>query len=134
MAYATVQELTNAMLPKAPPANAQQLLDRASRDVDQALLTAVYDPALPANVAALKLATLEQVQAGLDAGDRTGTGVQRGGGFTLGRLSVQAASSAATGAPRKVGRLWEQAWAVLQQAKLTGQGPRQPNAPTRTWP
>ncbi|MFF5228446.1 hypothetical protein [Dactylosporangium sp. NPDC000521] len=134
MAYATVQELTNAMAPKAPPANAQQLLDRASRDVDQALLCTVYDTALPANVAALKLATLEQVQAGLDNGDRTGTGVTSGGGFTLGRLSVQAPAANATGAPRKVGRLWAPAWDVLQQAGLTGDGPSQPGGQRRTWP
>jgi len=134
MAYATVQELTNAMLPKAPPANAQQLLDRASRDVDQALLCAVYDPADADVVAALKLATLEQVQAGLDNGDQTGNGVTRGGGFTLGRMSVQAASSSSEGAARKIGRLWEQAWAVLQQAGLTGDGPQHGPRRVVTWP
>lgn len=126
MAYATVPELTTALeaAGRPVPANAQQLLDRASRDVDQALLCTVYDPALPANAAALKTATLEQVMAGLDQGDTTGTGVRRGGGFSLGRMSVQAASSSTVGAPRKIGKLWEQAWQVLQQAKLTGQGPQ----------
>lgn len=126
MAYATVPELTTPLeaAGRIVPANAQQLLDRASRDVDQALLCSVYDPALPANTAALKAATLEQVMAGLDQGDTTGTGVRRGGGFSLGRMSVQAATSSTTGAPRKVGRLWESAFQVLQLAGLTGQGPQ----------
>lgn len=124
MAYATVPELTAKLLPKPTPANAQQLLDRASRDVDRALLTAVYDTALPANVAALKEATLEQVAAGLDNGDLTGNGVTRGAGFTLGRLAVQAPAAGAAGSARKVGRLWESAWEVLQLAGLTGQGPQ----------
>jgi hypothetical protein len=123
MAYATPAELAAAPY-NLTPTNAQLLLDRASRDIDQELLTAVYDPTDPDMIAALKLATLEQVAAGLDAGDTAGTGVRRGGGFTLGRLSVQAPAAGAVGGPARVGRLWAQAWQALQQAGLTGYGPQ----------
>lgn len=125
MAYATVEEL-NAHI-GSTPVNAQQLLDRASRDVDRALLCAVYDAADLAVVAALKEATLEQVAANLDNGDVTGNGSTRPAGFTLGRLTVQTVTQAgrdSEGAPRKIGPLWEQAWDVLQQAGLTGYGPQ----------
>jgi hypothetical protein len=124
VAYATVEELNDHI--GSTPANAQLLLDRASRDVDQALLCAVYDVEDEDNVAALKLATLEQVAAGLDQGDLKGTGTSRPAGFTLGRLSVQQPAATRPGAPQKIGRLWEQAWQVLQQAGLTGQGPQEP--------
>lgn len=122
-AYATVAQLAAPPYSRTP-ANAQQLLYRASRDVDQALLCAVYDVTDPAVLVALEQATLEQAAAGLDNGDLTGNGVTRGGGFTLGRLAVQTPAAGATGAPQKVGRLWAQAWAVLQLAGLTGQGPQ----------
>lgn len=121
MAYATVDQL-NTKLGKTP-VNAQQLLDRASRDVDRALLCAVYDPADPDVVDALREATLEQVAANLDAGNVTGNGGGRSAGFTIGRLSVQASSDPAD-RPVKIGSLWEQAWDVLQQAGLTGYGPQ----------
>lgn len=127
MAYATIDELTDHI--GRTPINAQLLLDRASRDVDRALLTAVYDvddngaATDPDVIAALKLATLEQVAAGLDAGNTTGNGVTVSGGFSIGKISVQAASGTQTGAARMVGPLWEQAWLVLQQAGLTGHGP-----------
>lgn len=120
MAYATITEL-NTKLGRTP-VNAQKLLDRASRDVDRALLCAVYDPADPAVVDALREATLEQIAAGLDAGDVTGNGVARRAGFSIGRLAVQAASS--DDKPVKIGSLWEQAWDILQSAGLTGHGPQ----------
>lgn len=120
MAYATVAELTAHL--GSEPANAQQLLDRASRDVDRALLCQVYDPADPDVIAALRLATLEQVAANLDVGDLSGMGGSKRRGFSLGRLAMQASN--AEDKPRRIGSLWEQAWDVLQQAGLTGQGPQ----------
>ncbi|MEU5945135.1 hypothetical protein ABZ793_06180 [Micromonospora sp. NPDC047465] len=120
MAYATIEQLNNKL--GKTPVNAQQLLDRASRDVDRALLCAVYDPEDAAVVNALREATLEQIAAGLDHGDVTGTGRTRRGGFSIGRLAVQAAS--ADDAPVKISGLWEQAWTILQAAGLTGHGPQ----------
>lgn len=124
MAYATIAELTTFY--GSAPANAQLLLDRASRDVDQALLCQFYDPTLAANIAALNLATLEQVAGNLDAGVKKGNGAIAPDSFTLGKLSVTRSKGGANPATRavKIGRLWEQAYLVLQSAKLTGQGPR----------
>lgn len=125
MAYATVGELTAWLDPDPVPANAAQLLDRASRDVDRALLSAVYDTTLPANVAALRDATCEQVACNLNVGNRTGTG-RANRQFAIGRLSVGAdavLNPADPAAPRKFGPLWEQAYTILQLAGLTGQGP-----------
>ena len=119
MAYATEAELTTHL--GYTPANAQQLLDRASRDVDRALLCAVYDPNDPAVVAALREATLEQVAGLLAAGDSTGLGsnVQS---FTLGRLSVTRTQGSE--AAVRPGQLHPQAYAVLQAAGLTGHAPQ----------
>jgi hypothetical protein len=79
MAYATVQDLTDSnVLGYAAPANAQVLLDRASRDIDRALSTATYDvdtsgnPTDVAVIAALKDATLEQAAYQLESGNKTG--------------------------------------------------------------
>ncbi|MGW4467473.1 hypothetical protein [Micromonospora sp. NPDC004704] len=122
-AYATVVDLTGWI--GSTPSNAAMLLIRASRDVDHALLCAVYDTTNVDVVEALRTATLEQVAAGLDGGDKTGNGAVRSGGFQLGKLAVQApAVTPAEGGPSKVGRLWTQAWLVLQQAGLTGHGPQ----------
>lgn len=121
-AYATLPEL-NHKLGRTPP-NAEQLLIRASRDVDRALLCTVYDRDDPKVRDALREATLEQVAANLEHGNATGLGGSRRGGFTIGRLTVQAASDAATDAPVKIGPVWEQAWDILQQAGLTGHGPQ----------
>ena len=122
MAYATVDQL-NTKLGRTP-VNAQQLLDRASRDVDRAILCAVYDPTDPAVVTALREATLEQVATNLDQGDVTGLGgTQRGRSFTIGRLNVQRSTSS-DDRPARIGSLWEQAWDILQAAGLTGHGPQ----------
>ncbi|RLK13323.1 hypothetical protein DER29_4341 [Micromonospora sp. M71_S20] len=120
MAYATIEQLTEKL--GRTPVNAQQLLDRASRDVDRALLCAVYDPEDQDVVTALREATLEQIAAGFDHGDVTGSGTRRRGGFSIGRITVQAASADDT--PAKIGGLWEQAWTILQAAGLTGHGPQ----------
>jgi hypothetical protein len=75
--YATTVDLAN-YLEAAPPAGARRLLVRASRRVDRALLTAVYDvdehelPTDPRIAAALRDATCAQVEywatTGLDPG------------------------------------------------------------------
>lgn len=121
MAYATVDQLTEHL--GRTPVNAEQLLDRASRDVDRALLCSVYDPDDQAVVDALREATLEQVAANLNAGNVTGLGGGRAGGFTIGRLSVQASADPGD-RPVRIGNLWEQAWTILQSAGLTGHGPQ----------
>lgn len=120
-AYATVAELTAKL--GSEPANAQDLLDRASRDVDVALLCKVYDATNVDVVAALKDATLEQVAQGLAQGDTAGLGGAQPTSFTIGRLSAQR-DTGHPGQPYKVGRLWVQAWQVLQVAGLTGSGPQ----------
>lgn len=124
MAYATVEQLTEHLGRDVPGAEA--LLERASRDVDRALLCAVYDPTNPAILAALREATLEQVAVGLEAGHVTGTGVATGsrvGSFTLGKLSIQQSTSGDE-RPARIGTLWEQSWMVLQAAGLTGHAPQ----------
>lgn len=129
--YATVAELTE-WNGGSTPANAELLLIRATRDVDRALLCAVYDVDDDGNatdadvIAALKAATLEQVSGNLGVGNSTGLG-RSSAGFTLGKLSVQRGSSTAgdPAAPQKIGPLWEQAWIALQQEpKITMQGPQ----------
>jgi hypothetical protein len=120
MAYATVSDLGDP-----PPGNAQQLLERASRAIDRALLTARYDPTDPAVVAVLKAATVEQVWGILAGGDKTGLGISgTPQNFTLGRLSVQRGPGLAA-APTTAG-LVDQAFLVLQAAGLTGQAPQEP--------
>jgi hypothetical protein len=119
--YATVAELNHHL--GRTPASAVQLLVRASRDVDRALLCAVYDPDDPVVVTALREATLEQIAANLDQGIVTGGAGSRRGGFTLGRLSVQPSTDPAD-RPVRIGSLWEQAWTILQAAGLTGHGPQ----------
>jgi hypothetical protein len=120
VAYATIEQLNNKL--GKTPVNAQQLLDRASRDVDRALLCAVYDPEDQDVVDALREATLEQIAANLEHGNVTGLGGARRGGFSIGRLTVQAGSS--DDPPVRIGSLWEQAWTILQAAGLTGHSPQ----------
>lgn len=121
MAYATVDDLAGYVT--TIPTTAVVLLDRASRDVDQALLTTVYDTDDVDVQDALRVATCEQaagyIAAGLPAG--AGGSVQS---FSIGRLSVQRAAGAQTQTPAQmVGGLYRQAWQALQQAGLTGQAP-----------
>lgn len=123
MSYATPADLADYVDPV--PTNAQLLLDRATRQVDQALLASVYDTTDPDVLEALKVATCEQVAGNLSAGITDGIGAAVPTSFTLGRLSVSRGSAKASPAAqaRKVGGLWEQAWYVLQQAGLTGHEP-----------
>lgn len=121
--YATSADL--AAYPVAVPSgwSAGLLLLRASRDVDRALLTAVYAtdstglPTDPVLQQALRDAVCEQVAAMVATGDRTGLGIGGPASFTIGKLSVQGANSRS--APR-TGGLVDQAYAALQAAGLTG--------------
>ncbi|MET0492915.1 MAG: hypothetical protein ABW000_07255 [Actinoplanes sp.] len=123
VSYATPADLNGVVTPV--PANAELLIARASRDIDRALLSAVYDPSDPDVIEALRLATVEQVAGTLDSGDKNGLGVAPAPkSFTIGRLSVQHANSTPPQA-RRTGRLVDQAFTVLQTAGLTGHAPRQ---------
>ncbi|MFD0885302.1 hypothetical protein ACFQ08_12170, partial [Streptosporangium algeriense] len=73
MPYATVDDLVPTYL-STPPTNAHLLLTRASREVDRALLCAIYDPDDPGVQTALREATCEQVAAWVTAGE-DGSGV-----------------------------------------------------------
>lgn len=124
MAYGTPTELAAYIDPDPAPANAQRLLERASRDVDQALLTSWYDVDVDGNatdaavILALQEATFEQVVWRLSRGEDEGipTGVQQAsiGSVNLARGGVDS-GNADSFAP--------QAYAILQQAQLTGFGP-----------
>lgn len=124
MAYATPEELAAAPY-NLEPDNPELLLDRASLDVDMALLCSVYDAEDAAVIAALKRATLEQAYGNYEAGAKTGNGVNTPTSFSLGKLSVSKGTGGGNPAAQatKVGDLWSKAHAVLQLAGLTGQGP-----------
>lgn len=124
--YATQTDLADYVT--TVPSNADILLRRASRDVDRALLCSVYDTDDEANVAALTAATCEQVAGNLAAGATDGIGAGAARSFSLGKLSVNKGGAPSNPAAQavKVGNLWEQAWNILQQAGLTGQGPAEP--------
>jgi hypothetical protein len=120
-AYAAQADLVGVVNPI--PATADLLLVRASRAIDRALLTAVYDRTDPVMIAALKAATVEQLAGTLAGGDKQGLGVATAPpqSFTIGRLAVQK-PAAATSAPT-TGGIVDQAWSILQAAGLTGHAP-----------
>lgn len=122
--HATAGDLADWVDPV--PDNAAILLRRASRDVDQALLTSVYDTDDADVLAALRDATCEQVAGQLAAGATTGIGAAAPASFSLGKLTVNRGAGGANPAAqaRKIRGLWEQAWQILQQAGLTGHEPR----------
>lgn len=125
-AYATVDDLVPAYVATAPD-SVDLLLARASRDVDRALLCSVYDATDTAVIEALRDATCEQVAGNLAAGDKTGAGTSTPASFSLGKLSVSRTIGGNPAAQAtKIGGLWSQAWAALQLAGLTGQGPGEP--------
>lgn len=121
-AYASQADLAGILYPI--PDNADQLLVRASLEIDRALLTAVYDTTDTAVIAALKQATLEQIAGNAQDGDSTGLGgvTQTATNFSIGKISVQKAATSTSPVPRTVG-LVSQAWLTLQAAGLTGGGP-----------
>lgn len=131
MAYATVQDLDGPL--DYVPANAQILLDRASRQIDRAIQCAVYDvddnglPTLAAVATALKDATVEQVAYNLEVGNKTGIphGLQSGvpSGGSAGEVSLSRGLSAG-GATVDQPWLGDQPRQILQQAGLLGQEPQ----------
>lgn len=125
-AYAAAEDLVGVVDPV--PDNADRLLVLAAREIDRALLCAVYDTADADVIAALKAANIEQVVGMLASGDTSGLGITTStpSGFTIGKLSVQ---QAAVGPAPTTGRLYDQAYEVLQLAGLTGGGPGEPGWP-----
>lgn len=123
MAYATVDDLAAAMTPRTPPANAAQLLTRASRQVDRNLLTAVYDATDPDVITALKEATCEQVIYQLGIGNSAGieSGYQQ-----VSILSVSLSKAQPAGGSNGDSRFSPEAFTILQLAGLTGQDPSTP--------
>jgi hypothetical protein len=121
-AYASQADLATILYPL--PDNADQLLVRAAREIDRALLCATYDIEAEATIAALKQATLEQIAGNAQDGDSTGLGgiLTTSTDFNIGKLSVKRSSTPTTPVPR-AGGLVDQAWLTLQAAGLTGGGP-----------
>jgi hypothetical protein len=127
--YATVAQLTAYPVTVPAGVDAVTMLRRASRDVDRALMTAVYDvddAGLPTDAtvaAALRDATCEQVAGNLDSGDRTGSGATvPATGFTIGKIQVQRGGGTGGGQQAdRIDGLWPQAYAILRRAGLTGQ-------------
>ncbi len=122
-AYASQQDLADAgLIPM--PANADLLLQRASRAIDRALFTSVYDITDTDVVEALKQATVEQVLGTLAGGDTAGLGVtSKVSQFSIGKVSatkqLTSSSGGSSGAPT-TGGVVDQAWTILAMAGLTG--------------
>lgn len=116
------------------PANADQLLKRASRRIRRATMTAVYEvnaqglPTSPECVAAFREATCEEIASMLEDGDKKGSGsLSVGAGFSIGRLKVDKRDTGAHGiGTSRTARLSDSAWQVLWDAGLTGQEPQAP--------
>jgi hypothetical protein len=121
-AYASQADLAAILYPL--PDNADQLLVRAAREIDRALLCQTYDTEAAATIAALRQATLEQIAGNAQDGDSTGLGgiLTTSTDFSIGKLSVKRSSTPTTPVPRTNG-LVDQAWLTLQAAGLTGGGP-----------
>lgn len=141
MAYATVQDLADSGVlgyTGQAPANAQVLLDRASRDIDRAINSAVYPvdadgrPTESTVTQALKEATLEQVAYQLEGGNTNGVrhGLQSGvpSSTSAGLVELSRGPSAG-GSSIDAPWLGDQAKWILQSAGLLGQAPQ-----TYTWP
>lgn len=119
-AYATVDDLAGYVT--TVPTTATILLERCSRDVDDALLTAVYDPTVTAVQDALRKATCEQAAGCIDNGQPSGNGPTVTG-FSIGSVSVTRGSGGQVTGAAMVGGLYRRAWQILQQAQLTGMRP-----------
>ncbi|MBF8191662.1 hypothetical protein ITP53_39410 [Nonomuraea sp. K274] len=130
MPYATVDDLVPDYMATGPT-NAALMLTRASRAVDQALLSAVYPvddaglPTEPAHITALREATCEQVAAWVASGTEDGTGAAaQYGQVGIGSVNLGRAQTGAGGGGSAAARLAPQARMVLEQAGLTGHEPR----------
>jgi hypothetical protein len=124
VAYATSTDLNGVL--GITPANAQVLLDRASREIDRALESATYDVDTSGNptnvdvIAALKAATLEQVAYQLEIGNKNGIphGLQSGVPSGTSAGSVQLSRGPSTGgATADQPWLAEQADIILRQTQ-----------------
>lgn len=106
------------------PAKINSLLRRASRDVDRALLSAVYDPADADVLAALKEATCERVNWYLAQGWADGVPVTYQS-VSIGSISLTRSYTGAGGdASARAADLDMQTWLILQLAGLTGMAPQ----------
>ena len=124
MAYATAEEYETETGTTAP-ANIGRLLTLASRDVDAALISAVYDPNDEDVQTALKEATIEQAAYLVDSGDTTGTGgMNVYSSVSIGSVNLTRAQAGGAGGGSAARPLAPQAHAVLQLAGLTGHEPR----------
>lgn len=124
MAYATVTELTDYLGHQVD--GAARMLDRATRLVDRELISAVYDPADPDVVTALRAATLEQCaewdEAGADGTEAGDPG--RWSSVAAGSISMSRGGGSAPAGASTTDRLATQPRLILQQAGLTGHAPR----------
>lgn len=117
----------------APPVGAVQALAAASRVIDELLLAAVYDvdaagmPTKAAHITALRDATCAQAAYAAATGDRLAVGAGHISQASIGSVSFQRGGATGGEAP---GRYSPQAWAILQQAGLTG---HEPQAPWSVW-
>ncbi len=131
--YATAADLADWLGLTSPPAGASRMIRAASRDVDQLLLTAVYDvdaaglPTTPAHIAALRDATCAQAEYARGRGDAYGVGAGHIKQASIGSVSFQRGGATGGEAP---GRYSPQAYEILQQAGLTG---HEPQAPWGVW-
>jgi hypothetical protein len=115
--HATVKDYSE-LIGGAAPDNLPQLLRRASRDIDCALLSAFYDDTDATVLAALREATVERARWYVEQGWGAGipAGVQS---FSIGSISITRDKDA-DGADDG---LDAQSFAVLQLAGLTGHAP-----------
>lgn len=128
MMYATPNDLVAYLDPV--PDNAEVLIRRASRLVNDAILTAVYDvddEGMPTDqriAEALVEATCEQVAAWDEAGE-TGTGAaSEYGSVSIGSVTLSdRRGGGSQGGGSAAERLCPQARMILQQAGLTGHAP-----------
>jgi hypothetical protein len=134
--YATVTELDEFL--GHTPDGAERMLTRATRRVRSALMSARYDPTNQTIIDALREATLELCawwddngmdgsESGPDADPGTWTSVSAGSiafGRGSGGSGAGGSSESATARTATRAGLPEQAYLVLQQAGLTGHGPR----------
>ncbi|NML50542.1 hypothetical protein HHL19_12815 [Streptomyces sp. R302] len=121
--YATPAQLTQ-WTGKPPPPDAERLLTRASEDVDDALLTAIYDvdadgmPTDPAVAQALADAACAQVAYREETGD-TGTGAAgRWSSVSIGPVSMSGPQQQAGGTGAGNVDLGPQAYRYLARAGL----------------
>ncbi|MCX4987126.1 hypothetical protein [Streptomyces sp. NBC_00572] len=121
--YATPEQLTE-WTGKPAPADAERLLTRASEDVDDGLLTAVYavdaagKPTDPAVAQALADATCAQVAYRKETGD-TGTGAAgRWSSVSIGPVSMSGPQQQAGGTGAGNVDLSPQAYRALARAGL----------------